>query len=186
MARGAQKQANTLFNESQGAFNTAQNNANSLYNQMFPQYEHMATNPQGYSMADLNAMNTADQQSLGGATAGALGEGNLEAARTRNAGAFAPALDEAVRSGQRQLSRNALGIQKANADLKQKNQEEGLAGLSDLYGSNQDALRGALGLGNSAVNTNVNAGRSGWLQNFEGIMSSLGGGGGVAAMKKAF
>jgi hypothetical protein len=122
-------------------------------------------------------MNTASQQSVGGSTAGAVGEGNLEAARTNNSGGFAPALDEAVRSGQRTLSQNALDIQGENAKLKQSQQQAGLSGLEGLYGNNTNQMIQALGLGNNATSVGTQAGQSGWFQNMTGLMSALQGAG---------
>jgi len=176
MARGQQRQANQLFNESQQAQSSGSQQAQQLYNQVVPQLTQEATNPQGYGQKDLAAMNTASQQSIGGATAGAVGQGNLEAARTRNAGSFAPALDEAVRSGGRQLSQNALGIQENNANLKQAQQQAGLAGLQGEQSGQTQQMLAALGLGNQAVNTNVNAQKVGWFQNLLGGIGALSGG----------
>lgn len=185
MARGATNQANKTFNESQSVFGTANNNANDLYSKLFPILKGEATNPQGFDPKDLAAMNTASQQSVGGSTAGAVGEGNLAAARTRNAGAFTPALDEAARQGTRQLSSNALQTQVNNANLKQKQQQAGIEGLGNLYGQNSKDLLSALGIGNEATNTAINSGKSGWFQNMLGLITALkpggsvGGGGGA-------
>ena len=175
MARGAQNQAKQTFNQSQGVFGNANSNAQQLYGQLFPALTQEATNPQGYSPKDLSAMNTASQQSVGGATAGAVGEGNLAVARTRNSGGFAPAMDEAVRSGERQLSSNALQTQTNNANLKEAQQQEGLAGLGSLYGTNTGNALSALGLGNQATQTGVQAGNSGWFQNLLAAMNAVSG-----------
>lgn len=187
MARGAQDQAKQAFDQSkqtfqdsQDAYGGAKTNASSLYSSLFPALSQEATNPQGYGAKDLSAMNTAGQQSVGGATAGAVGEGDLIGARTRNAGSFAPALDEAVRSGERQNSENAVNIQGQNANVKQAQQQAGLAGLGNLYSTNTDAMLKSLGLGNestnagtSATNALTNAGQSGWFQNMLGLVNAL-------------
>jgi len=187
MARGQQQQATKTYNAAQGQLGTENNlfgaeqgNANALYSKLFPTLSAEATNPQGYGPTDLAAMNTASQQSVGGSTAGAVGEGNLTAARTRNSGGFAPALDESVRSGQRQLSENAVGIQGENAKLKQAQQQAGISGLTGLYGTNSDAMLKALGLGNQslevenqATGVGTQAGNSGWFQNFLNTLQAL-------------
>lgn len=102
-------------------------------------------------------MNTASQQSIGGATAGAVGQGNLTAARTRNRGGFTGALDEAVRGGQRQLSENALGIQGENANLKEQQRQTALGSLQQLYGSNVQAQLAAMGLTPGTIGQWTNA-----------------------------
>lgn len=118
---------------------------------MAPSLTEQFKNPQGFSDKDLAAMNTASQQSIGGSVAGTVGQGNLEAARTRNAGGFTEALDEAARSGQRQNSQNAVGIAANNALEKEKNKNIALAGLTGIYGQNVGATLGALGLSNQAL-----------------------------------
>ena len=173
MARGPNNQANQLFNQSQGVANTAENNTNTLFNTLFPLYEGEATNPQGFGANDLAAMNTASQQSTGGAVSGAVGAGDLEAARTHNSGSFQAAGDEAAREGMRQNSENAVNIQGENAKLKQTQQQAGLAGMAGLEGQSQNELLASMGLGDQDVNTEINAGQSGWLQNFMKLISTF-------------
>lgn len=177
MARGMQDQANKTYKESNQVFTGSQQNSNDLYKQLFPMLQAEATNPTGYNPKDLVAMNTASQQSVGGGTASAVGDLGLAAARTRNAGGFAPAEDEAVRSGQRQLSENALGIQGANADLKEKQKQLGISGLSGLYGQNTGDMLAALGLQNQSTGVGTEAGKSGWFQNMTDMIRALSPGG---------
>jgi hypothetical protein len=180
MARNQQNQANKTFGETQGVYNQDSANASSLYNSLFPQFTAEATNPQGFGATDLAAMNTAAQQSVGGSTAGAVGQGTLRAARTRNSGGADTALDSAVRSGQQTLSEDALGIQGENAMLKQQQKQAGLSGLSSLYNTNQSGLLSALGLGNQATQVGTQAGQSGWFQNMVGLINALKPGGSSA------
>lgn len=175
MARGQTDQANKTYKESNQVYTGANANSQDLYKQLMPQYQSEATAPTGYDPKDIAAMTTAGQQSVGGSTAGAVGDLDLQAARTGNAGGFAPAEDEAVRSGQRQLSANALGIQGANADLKQQQKQAGLSGLASLYGGNTANMLSALGLQNQSTQTGTQAGQSGWFQNMTGLVGALGG-----------
>lgn len=175
MARGQQDKANQIYGESKDVFKGSQNNANDLYGQLMPLLTNEAKNPQGFDPKDLAGMNTASQQSVGGSTAGAVGEGDLIGARTRNAGSFAPALDESVRSGQRQLSTNALDTQGKNAMLRESNRQAGIAGLGGLYGTNTDAALKALGIGTGAVQAGTEAGKSGWFQNMLGLINGASG-----------
>src|SRR6185437_5235539 len=117
---------------------------------LFPTLQKNLVNPQGFGK-DLGAINTANQQSIGGSEAGAVGQGNLTAARTRNAAGFAPALDEAMRTGGRQLSQTATGVQEQNAYLKSQQQQQAIQALSGLYGENTDATLRALGLSNQSL-----------------------------------
>ena len=134
---------------------TANLRGQNIYNDLFPQLTSEATNPQGYGTVGLNAMNTANQQSVGGSEAGAAGQGGLLAARTRNAGAAQPAISEANRAGGRELSQNAVGIQAQNEMQRQKQQQAALAGLQGLYGTQMNTALGAGNLQNEFLGTGV-------------------------------
>jgi hypothetical protein len=128
------------------ARNTAtqdQNRANSLEGTLTPMYTRMAN---GLATPGSIAENTAAQQSVGGATAGAFGQGALRAARTRNSGSFAPELDQAVRNGQETLSNDAGRITADNAN-------KGISGLQGLFGTNSGQALQALDLYNNASNS---------------------------------
>jgi len=128
------------------ARNTAtqdQNNATSLEGTLTPLYTRMAN---GQPTPGSIAENTAARQSLGGGQSAAMGELGLQAARTRNAGGFAPAADEAARGAGRQMSQDA-------SDITAQNAKEGLAGLNGLYGTNSRQALDALGLYNDASNS---------------------------------
>jgi len=138
--------------------NSAQNlsrqygaNANTVGSILTPTLNRMATNPQGFSPRTIANMNTAALQSIGGAQAGTVGLANLEAARTNNAGAFAPAVAQAGRDAMAQFSDAALGVQNRNALLQEQQRQQGLAGLADLYHTNVGAGENALGLSNNAL-----------------------------------
>jgi hypothetical protein len=127
-------------------------NAGGLYSTLAPALTAEATNPQGYSPTDLAAMNTASQESAGGSTAGAVGQGALYAARTGNAGAATDAIDASARGGMQQNAKDALAIQGENADLKEQQRQQGLGGLSSLYSTDLSGANNALGTSNSALN----------------------------------
>jgi hypothetical protein len=126
--------------------------AGGLYSSLAPALTAEATNPQGYGPTALAKMNTDSQQSLGGSNAGVTGQAGLEAARTRNAGGATAALDASSQSAQRQNSENAIGTDLQDANLKQKQQQEGLSGLNSLYGTNVNAEKGEQGISNQALN----------------------------------
>jgi hypothetical protein len=175
MSRGGSQKADTLFNQSQNQYNTANANASSLFQTLNPICSQEATNPTGFSDSDMSAMNTAGQQSTGGAVAAAKGELGLRAARTGNRGGTETALDSSVRNAMQTNSQNALKVQSENAMLKQANQQAGISGLQGLYGQNVNDTMASLGLGNSAVQTGVQAGRSGWFQNFTDYINAVAG-----------
>jgi hypothetical protein len=159
--------------------------AGNLYGSLEPQLESEATNPQGYSKSDLSAMQTASAQGLGGSTAGITGQANLNTARTRNSAGYGADLDQAAQTADQTQSQNDLDIQAANANLKQQQQQTALSSLGSLYNTGVSAGESYYGMAPSTINAQTNAGNSGWLQNTEGVLSSLGSlGGGVGAAAK--
>lgn len=174
MSRQAQKDAQDTYNQQarQSALYGA--NATAAYANLMPQYTNMALNPQGFSPTDKANFNTANMQASGGATAGAVTQGNLNAARTRNAGAYQGTLSQATRAGAQESGDNALKVQNADALLKQQQQQEGLAGESGLYNSNLGAATGQTNAENQSTQALTQAGQSGWLQNLTGIVGTVG------------
>jgi len=152
--------AGTLMGEGQGIFNT-----------IAPQLTQQAA--QGFDPATLAALNTASQQSLGGANAAAQGQGALTEARTRNAGASNAMQEESARNAMRQGSQNAMNIQGQNWNAKQA----ALQALQGLYGTTTGAANQALGLSNQAIgdwNQASAATNAGW-QGLLGAVGQLGG-----------
>ena len=174
MSRAAESQAKNTYNQANSLDQSASANSNALYDQLAPTFTQEATNPQGFGKNDLAAMNTAAQQSEGGALGSAVGQAGTMAAANRNSGSFAPTLDEASRSAGRNLSNASLGIQGENAKLKQAQQQEGISGLSGLQGEQNSDVLSSLGLQNQSTNALVNAGNSGWFQNMLGFMNAAG------------
>ncbi len=107
-------------------------------------------------------MDTAALQTGGGSTAGAVGQGALKAARTRNAGGSDAAIASSARTGGEIASKGILGNRMENANLKAKQQQEGLSGLNSLFSENLSGGNQALGEGVNAVNANTNAENASW------------------------
>jgi hypothetical protein len=148
---------------------------------VIPGLEREATNPQGFAPTDVNNMLVAGGEAVGGANAGITGEANLEAARTRNAGGFASALDEAARTKSRQLSTNALNVSGEQAREKLKQQQFAQTQLADLMKSDRANQLRAMGLSDEAIAQELAAGKSGWLQNVNQTIEAV-----TGAAKGAF
>jgi hypothetical protein len=159
--------ANTLA----GTYNGQAANNSSI---LTPTLNQLATNPTGFGQQTINNMDTAALQSAGGAASGIVGQGNLQAARTNNAGSFAPAAAQAGHDATAQLSDAALGVQNQNAMLKQQQQQEGISGEEGMYDTNVGAGENALGLSNSALNTQNQADQQtldSWVQPLQALTS---------------
>lgn len=151
MGKGANKQLLNNSGSAQSMQKQLSGQGTGISSTLTPTLESDIANPKGYSPEDIAYMNTASQQSLGGSVAGVTGQANLEAARTRNAGGFQGAIGSATRSAQRNLSQNALGIQKANADLKQQQRDQAIKALSAIYGIDESTALGYLNSSNEAL-----------------------------------
>lgn len=172
--RGVAKTAGQAQKTAQSGAAATGAQANQVYGSVVPGIEQQATNPTGYSPVDINNMLVSGQEAAGGGNAAVTGEGKLNALRTRNAGGFAPALDEAARAKGRQLATNALGVSNENARLKQQQQQVARQQLLGLYGTQTGNALKEMGLANEDLNTQLQAGRTGWLQNTEGVLGTLG------------
>lgn len=184
--RELQKQANTNKKTADTTAGIAGSNATTEGNTVRQQFTNEAQHPEGYAPTDLNNMLVAQQEGAGGANATVTGEGKLAALRQRNAGGFAPALAEAQRIKGRTLATGGLDVANANAELKQKQQQAGLAGLAGLYGTDTSNQLHAMGLSDQALQDELAAGRQGWLQNTEGVLTALQGAGGKTSSGAAF
>jgi hypothetical protein len=154
-ARGAATAAQNLSNQYAG-------NAQSGFNTLMPELQTEAAHPAGFNPVDLARMNTGAQQTAGGSNAGAVGQGALLGARTKNPGAAPAAIAESTRESGQQLSKNALGIQTANARLREEQRQEGMKGLQGLTGLETGAGINALGEVAPNVNADVNAKNASW------------------------
>lgn len=181
MARAAVTQANNL--QQTDATSAAQSNASAagVNSTLNPFLTSELLHPQGYSQQDKTSMLSAAQGGAGGATAGLTGQAALEAARTRNGGGFATALDAAARSRQQATAGASEGIAAQDANLKNSQQQSAASGLQGLFGTDSGNALKALGLQDQAIGTETDAGKSGWLQNATGILNAVSGAGKSAA-----
>lgn len=161
MARG-NEQAQQASKSGLGFSNTLQGNAGGIYGSLLPELQAEAANPQGFTAPTVAKMKTEDMQGAGGSNAGATGQGALLAARTKNAGAPAAAIQESARNASQQLSKANTGVDIANEELKQHQRQAGLSGLQGLYGTNVGGATNALGEVANNVNANTNAANASW------------------------
>lgn len=126
-------------------------NAAGVNQTLTPALTAEATNPQGYSPTQMAAQTTAAEQTAGGSNAGATGGALLRAARTRNVGAAPAAIDASNQHASENLSQTNAGIQTKNADLQQRQRQQGISGLESLYGTNVGAQENALNTSNTSL-----------------------------------
>jgi len=176
MARDTAAAAGQNSKTAQGLATTYGGQAASTSNILTPTLNQLATAAPGFGQQTVNNMNTAALQTAGGAAAGTVGQGNLQAARTNNAGGFAPAAAQAGHDATAQLSQAALGVQNNDAMLKQQQQQEGISGLEGQYATNVGAGENALGLSTSALGAQTaaqNQTLNSWLAPIQTALSPL-------------
>jgi hypothetical protein len=174
MGRDTAAQAGKNSQTAQGYSSNYGDRAASGYNILTPTLNRMATSPQGFGTQTKANMLTAAKQSLGGSNAAIVGGSDLAAARTNNAGAYAPMATQAAHDATAALSDASLGIQNRDALLKQQQQQEGLSGLEGLYNTNTSAGENALGLSNNALSIR-NEAENQTLGNWLGPLQAIGG-----------
>jgi len=110
----------------------------------------------------------------GGAVAGSEAAAlNRNAAATNNPSALTKSLQDVARDRMKSAAGSSEAI--AGQDVlgaKQLNQQ-GAAGEAGLFSTDTDAALKAMGLQNNAINTQIEAGKSGWLQNMNATISAL-------------
>ena len=185
--RSIQSQAEGNSKTAGGVAGQYGGNAAAIGGPLVGELQREAANPIGYTPEQTNSMLVAGEQGAGGANASIAGTAGLAAGRTRNSAALSGVLDAAARAKTQQLSQNALSVQNKSADVGLERQRQAQQQLQGLYGTNVNAQLGAMGIQNQDLNTAIQAGNSGWLQNLEGVGNTLANMGKSAAdVDKAF
>lgn len=165
----AKNQADTSTSVGTGYGSSAQQIGSSL----IPGLERQAQGGQGLTPQQKNAALVSGAEAAGGTAGAAGGSAALEKMRTRNPAGFSAALDEVAREKGRQMSRNALNVENLDTNVANQKQREAQQLLSGLYGTDVSGQLKAMGLANEDLNTALQAGKSGWLQNTEGLIDTL-------------
>jgi len=182
--RSAQNQASTAAKTASDTGAKYGSTGDQISSSLIPGLEREANTPEGYTPEQMNNQLVAGEEGAGGSTAGITGQANLKAARTRNSAGYTAALDEAARDKTKQLSENALNVQNKSDQLGQEKQMAAQKELGGLYGTDVEANLKAQGLVPEDVNSEVEAGKSGWFQNMTNLISTLTAG--AANARKAY
>jgi hypothetical protein len=171
--RDAQSQAS----QAQSAAGTAAGNygaqAGTIGAQLLPFETRQLTNPQGMSQRDIGSQLTAGLAGSGGATSGLTGAAGAEGMRTRNPMGFSAALDSAARSQDKAAAGVSEGVAANNANVKLGQQDTAQKTLAGLYGTDVSGQLGAQRNQTGDIDAEVDAGKSGWLQNALGAITAL-------------
>lgn len=137
-------------------------------------------NPQGFGQQGVGEMLTAALGGAGGASSAIVGEENL-AAKRGTTGPNSAVLDSIARSRMKAAAGASEGIAASDVQLKQEQKKAAADDLSRRYGIDVGAQLGEANARTSAINTQIEAGKSGWFQNLmKGIEVVTGGAKNVA------
>ncbi len=140
-----------------------------------PFYTSEMEHPQGLGQEGIGAETSAALAGGGGAASGLTGGANQRAAVSHNAGGVDAALDSVARERMKAAGQASEGIQAQNENLKETQRQSGAAGLGKMYGIDTSGDLESQGQEANDINSQVNAGNSGWLQNTLAIIKTLGG-----------
>lgn len=172
--RSAVNQASQAETAALGTAGTLGTTAGNVGANIIPGLERMANNPPGFSPTDLANMEAKSQEAAGGtagAIKGALAQRAMRMGNPAGLTAGSAAASEGASRAQGQATQDILA---ENAQLKNKQQEMGYSGLEGIYGTDTKGMLEAMGLAPEDINAEVNADKTGWLQNTMGVLGTLG------------
>lgn len=175
--RNAQAQGNSAYNQATDTANELEGQGAAIAGQLTPFLTQEMLHPEGLGQTGIAAETGAAMGGAGGATSGITGQAMQRAAVSRNAGGVNAALDEAARQRTKAEAGASEGIQSQNEQLKQKQMQEGASGLNSLYGTDTSGMLKAESLEPEDINAELNANKTGWLQNAQSVIKQLATGG---------
>ena len=126
-----------------------------------------------YDPTQVNTLLTAAEAPLGAEAAATEGAAQRESALTNNASGFAKDLDLAART--RAKTAAGAGEQIAAEDIRgaQELRQRGAGLMGELFKTDTQKQLEAMGIQNQATQGEVEAGKSGWLQNFDNTLAAV-------------
>ena len=153
LAKGDAQKAQTMTNAT-----TTANNANTLFgesqsmqDQILPYLSAEMLNPTGFGAPALGEMKTQAGQTASGAAGAAGQQMRLNAARTGNTASLPAGIAAVNRTAEQNESNADLGIDLANQQLKQQQQQAGEEGISGLGSEDLNASLNSIGLSNQSL-----------------------------------
>ena len=147
--------------------------AGSVQANLVPRLETQAVTPPGIGAFGLGEEETGALSTAAGATGSATEGARLRAIRTGNA-AGVGAMGVAAAGETARASGGALqSILAKNAQLKAQQMQQANTGLEGILGENIHGETAAEGIVPEDLNTALKAGQQGWLQNAEGVLTTL-------------
>jgi len=150
--------------------------------QLTPFYQREMTAQHVYDPTQLHEMLTTAMAPVGAAEGAEKTEAKRLAATTGNAAGTSAALDASARAGMKTGAGVSEGIAAKDVEGALQMRQQGAQGMSGLYGEDLKGQLAAMGQESADINTEINASKTGWLQDVEGVVNT---GANVASAYKA-
>lgn len=172
--RWAQSQAKNAATTDTNTAGQLQGEAQGEHAQLSPFFSQEMHAEHGYDPTQLNELLTAAEAGSGAAAGDVAAKTNDLAARTRNASGFTKSLQEQARDRDKAAAGASEGIAAADVGAAKDLNQAGARGLQGLYGTDTTGMLDAMGQRTKDVNAEVDAGKSGWLQNTLDTVKTIG------------
>lgn len=160
---------------------TAGGEADTEHGELAPFYGKEMTAEHLFDPSQTSELLTAGMAPAGSELGNVQHEAELQGARTRNASGFTKSLQQAARDKMKANAGLSEGIAAQDILGAKQLQQEGAAGMSNLFKTDQQRQLESLGLEGKAIEGQVEAGKSGWLQNLNETLKTIQGVGANAA-----
>jgi hypothetical protein len=171
--RAAQAAAKKAETEAVNTAGTERGNANAEHAALTPFYRQEMNAQHLFTPGQTNTLLDAAGAPLASSAATAAGQATSQGAHTRNTSGFSAALDQNARD--RQAAMGQVGENVASQDIMgaKKLNQEGAAGMAGLFGTDTSGMLSAMGQEHEDINSQLEAGKSGWYQNLLSGINTL-------------
>ena len=172
--RAAEQAASQAARADSARAETDQENAANERALALPYYSQEMKEQHAFTPGQTEELLTAEASGLGGAAGDTEEAARLHAARTRNESGFTKALDESARERNKSAAASAEAGGAKDVEMAKAANQAGAAGISQLFGEDLNATSRESQAQNQAIQDEIEAGKSGWLQNLTGVLGTLG------------
>jgi hypothetical protein len=170
--RQAQQEAEQAEQQASLASQQLASEASAEHAQLTPFYQREMTAEHAFDPTQLNEMLTAAGAGTGAAAGAATTEAKRQAATTGNASGQSAALDAIARERMKTGAGVSESIAGKDVEGALQMRQAGAQGMSGLYGEDLKGQLAAMGQESADINTEINASKTGWLQNVEGVIDT--------------
>jgi len=170
--RQAQQEAEQAEQQASLASQQLSSEASAEHAQLTPFYQREMTAQHVYDPTQLHEMLTTAMAPVGAAEGAEKTEAKRLAATTGNAAGTSAALDASARAGMKTGAGVSEGIAAKDVEGALQMRQQGAQGMSGLYGEDLKGQLAAMGQESADINTEINASKTGWLQNVEGVLDT--------------